>query len=492
MSARPRAPMRLASEGLDPEALGLTHARPEHVAALREVLGADAVIDDAEGRAAYDHDETESLRFLPDVVARPRDVAGVEAVLRLAHAERLPVVPRGAGTGLSGGALAVCGGIALSLERLDRIRAIDERDLVAEVEVGVRTAALQEAVEARGLFYPPDPSSRETCHLGGNLAEDAAGPRSLGYGTTRRWVLGLEAVLADGRRIATGGRNRKDASGYALTQLLVGSEGTLAVLTAATLALVARPRAILTLILPFSRLEDAAAAVERILSSGFDVAACELLEEAALAAVGRVETLPAPLLGKAAMLLLELHGESTDALLEVASGIEEVARRDGGAEAIVADDAAGQRRLWQVRRKVGEAVKGISPYKEADTVVPRSKLVDLVVAARAAAERQGLTAICYGHAGDGNLHVNLLRGELPESLWRDRRDAAEEELFRAVRALGGQITGEHGIGWVQRRYLPLALGAAEIEVSRAVKAAFDPLGILNPGKIFPDAERSAS
>lgn len=474
------------ARGLDPERLGLARVGARHIASLRAQLGDDAVLSERDQLAAYAHDETESLVFPPDVVVRPDSVAGVEAVLRLAHAERLPVVPRGAGTGLSGGALAVCGGIALSLERLNRIRAIDDRDLVAEVEVGVTTAALQDAVEARGLFYPPDPSSRETCQLGGNLAEDSAGPRSLRYGTTRRWVLGLEAVLADGRRISTGGRNRKDATGYSLTQLLVGSEGTLAVLTAATVALIARPAAILTLILPFSRLEDAAAAVERILGSGFDVAACELMEEAALAAVGRVEALPAPLVGKAAMLLLELHGGSSDALLEVAAGIEQVARDAGGAEAIVADDAAGQRRLWQVRRKVGEAVKGISPYKEADTVVPRSKLVDLVVAARAAARRHGLTAICYGHAGDGNLHVNLLRGDLPEEVWNERRDAAEEELFRAVRSVGGQITGEHGVGWVQRRFLPLALGDAEIALSRAVKAAFDPLGILNPGKIFPD------
>ncbi len=296
-------------------------------------------------------------------------------------------------------------------------------------------------------------------------------------------------MLADGRLLQTGGRNRKDATGYALTQLLIGSEGTLAVLTAATLALVARPRAVLTLILPFSRLEDAAAAVERILSSGFDVAACELMEQAALEAVGRAETLPAPLVGKAAMLLLELHGEATEPLLEVATGIEAVARAAGGGEAIVADDAAGQRRLWQVRRKVGEAVKGISPYKEADTVVPRSKLVELVLAAREAAARQGLTAICYGHAGDGNLHVNLLRGELAEAEWRERRDAAEEELFRAVIALGGKITGEHGVGWVQRRFLHLALGPAEVEISRRLKAAFDPLGILNPGKIFPDLPR---
>jgi len=469
-----------------PESLGLARIEPRHVAALRAAAGDEAVLDDPERLEPYARDETEALRFPPDVVVRPASVEQVEAVLRLAHAERLPVVPRGGGTGLSGGALPVCGGIVLALERLDRIRVIDERDLVAEVEVGVTTAALQDAVEARGLFYPPDPSSRESCQLGGNLAEDAAGPRSLRYGTTRRWVLGVEAVLADGRRIRAGGRNRKDATGYALAQLLVGSEGTLAVLTAATLALIARPAATLTLVLPFGRLEDAAAAVERILSAGYDVAACELMEEAALAAVARVETLPPPLVGSAAMLLIELHGRDPEALLEDAAGVESVAHDAGSGDAMVADDAAGQQRLWRVRRKIGEAVKGISPYKEADTVVPRSRLAELVRAARRAAERQGLTAICYGHAGDGNLHVNLLRGELPDELWRARRDAAEEELFREVLSLGGRITGEHGVGWVQRRFLPLALGPAELELSLALKRAFDPRGILNPGKIFPD------
>lgn len=477
------APSR--TDVLPPETFGLRPVTAEHVRTLVDRLGAEAVIVDPDLLATYARDETEALAFPPDVAVLPVSVEQVEVVMRLAFEERLPVVPRAAGTGLSGGALPVCGGIVLSVERLDRIREIDERNLVAVAESGVVTADLQRAVEARGLFYPPDPSSRETCRLGGNLAEDAAGPRSLKYGTTRRWVLGVEAVLADGRRLETGGKCRKDATGYALGHLLVGSEGTLAVVTAATLRLIARPRATLTLVLPFGRLEDAAAAVERILAAGFDVAACELLEEAALTAVARVEPLPAPLVGRAAMLLLELDGDERERLLEAAAGIEALARALGGGEALVADDPAGERRLWQVRRRVGEAVKSISAYKEADTVVPRAALADLVHAARRAAARQGLTAICYGHAGDGNLHVNLLRGELDAAVWERRRDAAEAELFGAVLDLGGRITAEHGIGWVQRRYLPLALSPAALELTEAVKRAFDPRGILNPGKVLP-------
>ncbi len=467
-----------------PERVGLRPFTPEIRDRLRALLGPEAVLAEADRLEAYASDETESLRFLPDVVVLPGDVEAVRSVLRLAHEERIAVVPRAAGTGLSGGALPVCGGILLSVERLDRIREIDPRNLVAVAEAGVITGHLQEAAAAHGLLYPPDPASLDSCRLGGNLAEDSAGPRSLKHGTTRRFVLGVEAVLADGSLLSTGGKCRKDATGYALGQLLVGSEGTLAVITAATLRLIPRPAATLTMILPFSRLEDAAAAVERILAA-FDVTACELLEEAALAAVARLEPLPGPLQGRAAMLLLELDGEQAEELLTRAAAIDEAATALGAGEALVADDVAGQRRLWQVRRRVGEAVKTISAYKEADTVVPRSALAEVVLAARAAAARQGLTAICYGHAGDGNLHVNLLRGELAESQWEGRRDAAEAELFAAVVALGGRVTGEHGVGWTQRKYLRLALSETEIELCRALKRTFDPRGILNPGKIFP-------
>lgn len=440
----------------------------------------------AEARERCARDETEDLRFLPVAVALPISTSEVQTILRFAHEHRIPVTPRGAGTGLSGGALPVRGGIVLSLERMNRIREIDRRNLVAVAEAGVVTADLQRAALKVGLFYPPDPSSRESCQLGGNIAEDAAGPRSAKYGTTRRYVLGLEAVLADGSLLETGGKNRKDATGYNLTQLLVGSEGTLAVVTAATLRLLAKPAATLTMILPFRELEAAAAAVERIFSDGFDPAACEIAERAALAAVARVEPLPRELTDAEAMLLLELDGGDGEALLVAAAGIDALAQALGAGPALVADDAAGQRRLWQIRRRIGEAVKQLSVYKEADTVVPRAALADMVKAARAAAARQGITAICYGHAGDGNLHVNLLRGELAEDAWCERRDRAEEELFRAAVALGGKISGEHGIGLVQRPLLPLALSPPEIAAMLALKRALDPRGILNPGKIFPD------
>jgi glycolate oxidase len=458
--------------------------RPE-LAALRDLLGDDGLVVERDALARFERDETEALEFRADAAALPRTVEQVQAILRLANAAPFAVVPRGAGTGLSGGALPVHGGLVLALERLDRIRAIDPRDLVAEVEAGVVTGELHRRVEELGLFYPPDPASKDSCQIGGNLAEDSAGPRSCKYGTTRKWVLGLEAVLANGTLFATGSRCRKDATGYDLTQLLVGSEGTLAVITAATLRLTSKPRATLTAIAPFGDLPAAAAAVERLFAAGIDPSACELLERAAIEAVGRVEALPPALFGAEAMLLIELDGDDGEALLGRAARLAELAAGLGAGELLVADDAAGQRRLWQVRRKVGEAVKGISPYKEADTVVPRSRLADLVVAAREVAARQGLTAIVYGHAGDGNLHVNLLRGDLDEAAWEARRDAAEDELFRRVVAMGGRVTGEHGVGWSQRRFLPLAFSSAGLELLRGLKLLFDPRGILNPGKIFP-------
>ena len=362
------------------------------LAALAAELGPGVLTTAAEARERCARDETEDLRFLPEAVALPASTAVVQRILRFAHEHRIPLTPRGAGTGLSGGALPVQGGIVLSLERMNRIREIDRRNLVAVAEAGVVTAELQRAVEAVGLFYPPDPSSRESCQLGGNIAEDAAGPRSAKYGTTRRYVLGLEAVLADGSLLTTGGKNRKDATGYNLTQLLVGSEGTLAVVTAATLRLLARPAATLTMILPFAALEAAAAAVERIFSDGFDPAACEIAERAALAAVALVEPLPRELAGSEAMLLLELDGADPETLLAAAAGIDSLAQELGASPALVADDAAGQRRLWQIRRRIGEAVKHLSVYKEADTVVPRAALAELVTAARAAAQRQKFAA----------------------------------------------------------------------------------------------------
>jgi glycolate oxidase len=459
---------------------------------LQSTLGDDVVTLDEDIRRAYSRDETEDLCFLPDAVARPWSREQVSQILSVASRERTPVTPRGAGTGLSGGALPVRGGIVLSLERLDRIRRLDRANLLVETEAGVVTGTLQREVEAHGLFYPPDPASHDRCLIGGNIAEDSAGPRSCKYGSTRRWVLGLEAVLADGRILRTGGDNRKDVAGYDLTQLLIGSEGTLAIVTAATFRLLPLPRTRITITLPFSDLESAADAVSTLFERGHDPAACEILDHRAIEATGRLQPLPDGFLGLEALLLLELDGDEEDELLERAARLGHDLSDLLDGEAMVAVEARDQRRMWRIREGVADGVKSICPYKEADTVVPRGSLAALVRAARSAATRNGLEAVCYGHAADGNLHINLLRRDLDVTEWERRRDAAELDLFEAVVALGGSVTGEHGIGWTQRRFLPLVRSEPFIDVMSGIKKAFDPFGILNPGKIFSNGNDSDS
>ncbi len=454
---------------------------------LKRLLGEEAVQSDPDICLTYGRDETEDLCFPPDAVVLPRTTDAVSKVMALATERRTPVTPRGAGTGLSGGALPVRGGWILSLERMNRIRRVDKLNMLVEAETGVITGDLQRHLEEFGLFYPPDPASHDRCMLGGNIAEDSAGPRSCKYGSTRRWVLGLEAVLADGRVLATGGDNRKDVAGYDLSQLLIGSEGTLAIVTAATLRLLPQPKARITLALPFSDLEAAADAVADIFLLGHDPAACEIMERRALQAVSAIEPLPEELRDIAALLLLELDGRDTQSLVERSAAIAEDLSGNLRSDALVAMDASDQRRLWTIRERVAEAVKGRCPYKEADTVVPRSALAKLVHAARRVAKEHGLEAICYGHAGDGNLHVNLLRNDLSQKEWTLRRDAAEQDLFEAVVKLGGSISGEHGVGWTQRRFLPMARSDTSLELMRSLKTTFDPLGILNPGKIFTDS-----
>jgi glycolate oxidase len=458
---------------------------------LTQILGPDSIQTDEDICRTYGRDETEDLCFPPDAVLLPRSTDEVAQIMRLATERRIPVTPRGAGTGLSGGALPVNGGWLLSLERLVAIRRVDKANLLVEVETGIITGHLQSYLEESDLFYPPDPASHDRCMLGGNIAEDSAGPRSCKYGSTRRWILGLEAVLPDGRILRTGSDNRKDVAGYDLTQLLVGSEGTLAIVTAATLRLLSRPAARLTLALPFNDLEVAAEAVSEIFSCGHDPAACEIVERRALEEVSTLEALPPSFENLEALLLLELDGSGHDDLLDRGAAIVDDLEGMLFGEPLVAIEAADQRRLWRIRERVAEAVKGRCPYKEADTVVPRAALARLVHTARRVAGDHGLEAICYGHAADGNLHVNLLRNDLALDEWTRRRDAAERDLFAAVVDLGGSISGEHGVGWTQRKFLPMARSEAFIDIMRQLKAVFDPLGILNPEKIFTDSNTTS-
>ena len=456
---------------------------PAILARVRDAVGADHVLTtDLE---KYSHDETEDFEFPPEVAVRPGTAAEVSAVLRLASEHRIPVTPQGARTSLSGGALCVHGGIALSMERMSRIREIDEGNLFCVVEPGVITQTLQEEVERRGLFYGPDPASRGSCTIGGNIAHNAGGPRALKYGVTKDWVTGLEAVMPSGEILRTGGKLMKNVAGYNLTQLLVGSEGTLAVVTEATLKLLPLPAFAKTLLAPFEDIVAAARAVTEIFKAKILPCSCEYMERAAVEAAERRKGVKLPVSGEA-VLLMEVDGNDESLLDRDVERIAEICMKEGAPDVYPADDAEKRRFVWDLRRSIGEAVKAISAYKEEDTVVPRMRLPELVRTVREVAAKHGLTAISYGHVGDGNLHVNILRGDLSEDRWRSGIEPAVRELFERTVAMGGQITGEHGVGYVQKNYMSIAYPAHHLELLRQVKKLFDPLGILNPGKILPD------
>jgi glycolate oxidase len=457
---------------------------PELIDALSLICGAAHVLSERETREAYSHDETEDLSFIPDVVVRPANAREISEVLSLAGDHRIPVTPRAGGTGLSGGALPVYGGIVLSLERLNRILEIDTANLQAVAEPGVTTQLFQEEVEKLGLFYPPDPASRGTCTLGGNLAECAGGPRAVKYGVTKDYVLGLEAVLPTGAIINPGGRVLKNVSGYNLTQLIIGSEGTLAVITKIIFRLIPLPRLRRVILVPFDSLEAAVESVAAIFQAGISPSALEFMERAAVRAAEERQGKKFPNGDAEAQLLVEVDGNNDEALAGDIQAIADVVGAHGAADILIADDRQKVEDVWALRRGIGEAVKSISAYREEDTVVPRTRLPLLVKGVKEICSHYGITSICYGHAGDGNVHVNLLKGELHDDTWNAGVERAVEEIFRLTVSLGGTISGEHGIGYTQRSYLPIALSGAEISLMKVVKKAFDPAGILNPGKIF--------
>lgn len=458
---------------------------PEVIASLQEVVGHDHVLLDDENRAVYGKDETEDLSFPPEVIVRPHTALEVSAILLLASRASIPVTPRGGGTGLSGGALAVHGGICLSMERFNHILEIDEVNLQAVVEPGVTTQRFQEEVESHGLFYPPDPASRGSCHLGGNLAECAGGPRAVKYGVTKDYVLGVEAVLPTGEVIQSGASVLKNVTGYNLTQLLIGSEGSLAVITKIVFRLIPLPKHRTVLLIAFPSLDQAVETVADIFRAGITPSALEFMERAAVQVAEQRLGKKFPNGEAEAQLFLEIDGNYEDALrgdIEVIAGVVE---QHHALDILLAEGRAKMEEVWSLRRGLGEAVKSISAYKEEDTVVPRARLPHLVRGVKEICSRYGVTSICYGHAGDGNVHVNILKDRLDDAAWDRLAQTAVKEIFELTVSLGGTISGEHGIGYTQKSYLPIALSPIEIRLMRDIKHAFDPAGILNPGKIFP-------
>jgi glycolate oxidase len=453
---------------------------------LRSLVGPDAVATDRDTLVLYGQDETEDLVFEPQVVVKPGTTAEVSAILRLASQHQIPVTPRAGGTGLSGGALPVHGGILLSMERFNRILEIDRENLQAVVEPGVITQKLQEAVEEFGLYYPPDPASRGSCHIGGNLAESAGGPHAVKYGTTKDYVLGLEAVLPNGEIFTTGARVIKNVTGYNLTQLIIGSEGTLTVITKVMLRLIPLPKHRKVVLVAFGTLQDAARAVAAIFQHGITPSALEFLEKSAVKAAEERQNKRFPNGDAEAQLLIEVDGYHEEGLSEEIQAIAEVVEAHNAVDVLLAEDRAKVEEVWALRRGIGEAVKSISAYREEDTVVPRAKLPELVEGAKRICGGYGLTTICYGHAGDGNVHVNILKGSLDEPTWNKVIDPAIRELFALVVSLGGTISAEHGIGYSQKAYLPIAVSSVELQLLKSIKKVFDPAGILNPGKVLLD------
>ena len=455
--------------------------------ALRTAVGTEACLVDEEQRLRYGHDETEDLVHPPEVVVRPLTTEQVAAVVRLCAAHHIPVTPIGGRTGLSGGALCVHGGVGLALDRMDRIVDIDERNLQVTVEPGVITQVLQEAVAAIGLYYPPDPSSRGSCTIGGNLAENAGGPRAVKYGVTRDFVLNLEVVLPNGDIIWTGANTLKNSTGYDLTRLLVGSEGTLGIITRAVLRLVPLPRETRLMLVPFAEATKACEAVSAVFRAGVVPSAMEFIERDAIVWTMRHTTdLPTQLSADpAAYLLVEVDGNDSEVLMRECETIMQVVEAHGAGEVLFAESHAEKDALWRMRRSVPVSVKAHSTYKEEDTVVPRYELPRLLSGVKAIGQRYGFSSVCYGHAGDGNLHVNIIRGDLDDQAWHHELPKAIREIFQLVVSLGGTLSGEHGIGLVQRPYMDIAFNAVQLDLMRGIKQAFDPQGIMNPAKVLP-------
>jgi len=456
------------------------------IIAFKKIAGEEFVFTDEESLNNYSHDETETLSFLPAVVIKPRTATEISEILKICNKEKIPVTPRGAGTGLSGGALPHLGGVLLSTERMNSILEIDERNLQVRTEPGVITEVLQDAVKAKGLFYPPDPSSRGSCFIGGNIAENSGGPKAVKYGVVKDYVLNLEVVLATGEIIWTGANVLKNSTGYNLTQLIVGSEGTLGIVTKIVLKLIPLPKYDLLMLVPFQSLEKAGEAVSAIFRAGFVPSALELVEIDALKIVSKmVDSYAVPIHDDiAAHLIIEVDGNNQEVLMQDMEAISELLIHYGAGEIFFADDAQQKNELWKLRRRVAEAVKMAGYLIEEDTVVPRAELPALIKGVKELGAKNNFHAVCYGHAGDGNLHIRIKKDGVTDSMHDKEMIRCLRELFELVKKLGGTISGEHGIGLVQKEYMDIVFSEHHISLMKQIKKAFDPNNILNAGKIF--------
>lgn len=449
----------------------------EGVAPGRVFSGADISAD-------YDHDEmTEYGHFKPEAVVQAQSAQEICDVLRYCNEKKIAVTPRGAGTGLCGGCVAIHGGVVLSTERMKRVLEVDTRNMTATVEPGVLLMEFPKSLEGTGLFYPPDPGEK-TATMGGNAMTNAGGMRAVRYGVTRDYVLGMEVALADGRLITLGGKTVKTSSGYSLIDLMIGSEGTLGFLTKLTVKLVPEPKVNLSLLMPFDDLQACIEAVPQVLACGCEPTAVEFMEREVIACAEKYLGKQFPDTSADAYLLVRLDGPSREALTPAMNTLTDLALSIGAKDVLLADTDERKESIWNARGAFLEAIKGSTPtMDECDVVVPRDHIAAFVRESVEIGKRAGVRVCSFGHAGDGNLHIYACRDELSEADWKRGVAQVMDELYAAARRMDGEVSGEHGIGHAKRAFLQESVGEAQVELMRGIKAAFDPNGILNPGKV---------
>ena len=456
------------------------------LAEIKNAIGDENVFIDEESLTNYAHDETEDLRYQPEVVVKPATAADISALLKICNEKHIPVTPRGGGTGLSGAALPIYGGVSLSMEKFKAIIDIDTENLQATVEPGVITEVFINTVAEKGLLYPVDPSSKGSCFIGGNVAHGSGGPRVVKYGTIREYILNLEVVLANGDVIWTGANTLKYASGYNLTQLMIGSEGTLAVVTKIVTKLIPAVSQNVLMLGSFATNEQACAAVSAIFRAGITPSALEFMERRGVEWVIEHDDIKFDLKDEVnAFLMIEFDGDDLDIIFKDCEKVNMVLEEYGCTEVLFADTAQQKEDIWRMRRTMAESVKSNSVYKEEDTVVPRAALPKLINGIKEIGAKYGFESVCYGHAGDGNLHINIIKAGMSDEDWKHKLKDGIVEIFELTTTLGGTISGEHGIGLVQKDYMPIKYSEIHLNLMRNIKSVFDPNGILNPGKITP-------
>jgi glycolate oxidase len=458
---------------------------------LKAMLGANNVIADTERMEAYSHDETSAEEYghMPEVVVTPTTTAQVAGVVKLANRAFVPVTPRGAGSGLSGGAIPVYGGIVLSLEKMNRVIEIDYANMTMTVETGIVTNEINNLIKERGFFYAGYPMSLETCFLGGNIAENAGGGKAVKYGVTSRYIMGLELVTPTGEIVWLGGKLAKDVTGYDLTHLIVGSEGTLGIVTTAIIRLIGLPKAKSDLLVLFRTPAEAIACVPEIIAKGTIPTSMEFMDQLSVETSCKYlnESLPWESCG--AMLLIEMDGTAAEAVDADAERVGDLCMEMGAIEVYMADNRTTQERVWSVRRNIAEAFKVRCPVQSLeDIVVPPASIPNIIPELDRIAKNYGISIPCYGHAGDGNLHATLVKDpDMSMEDWRRIEPEALEDLYTVVAGLGGKISGEHGIGLKRKKYMAEFMDPVELGLIKAIKRAWDPMGIMNPGKLFdPD------